>query len=243
MALPLLEAPDRPDDGPPRVEPERRLGRGGRRAASEVLDVHAARDDRPAGPDAVGLRLDAESVGVGDDRVDRTRDHAPRETGGSVRAGETPLAGDEKPGAAKPSGERADERGAPLVAVHDVDARRAQKQRRADHAGKHPRPREALPELERRDGDPRRAQLVGELAAAPQGVDVRGEVSRVEVPQHLLEVPLRAAREEQRGKIRDPRHAGAARAYWCQGGPAPTTAGSPRLSTWRRIVTMSPIRM
>ena len=77
VTLALLEAADRPDHRPPRVEPERRLGGGRVWAAAHAFDVDAARDDRPAPAYAVRRGLAAQRVRVGDDGIDHGRDQPP----------------------------------------------------------------------------------------------------------------------------------------------------------------------
>ena len=96
--------------------------------------------------------------------------------------------------------------------MHDVGAGGAEEASRADEAAEGPRRGQVVAEVERGDGNAGLPELGGDLAARAQRVDVRDEAAPVEIAQHLLEVPLRAPRVEQRGEVGDARHAGAARA-------------------------------
>ena len=134
---------------------------------------------------------------------------APCPSRAAIGAGQAPLAGEQQRDAGEAPRQRADQRGAPLIAVHDVDLLGAQPPRRAQERAHRRRRRQPARHVERRDRDARGAQLVLDLAAGTQREDARLEAPSVEQAQHLLEVALRAAGPQQRREVRDARHAAA----------------------------------
>ena len=218
VSLAVLEASDRADDRAIADRDRARLAR----AAAPARRPRSASTSMPFWSSAQRQRIPscspsiAQRVGVDDHRVDLPRDATP---GAHARRASSPvrlrLLASRERHAGEPPGERPDQRRPPLIAVHDVDPRRAAARAPSDtmRAQRRAAPSAGRRHVERAHRRPRRAQLALDLAAGAQRVDrrprsARGSSSASTCCRWRCVPPV----AEQRREVRDPhRHAAASR--------------------------------